>query len=67
MPIQRLKDKFASGKKPTGRDFDELIDATFNTPILEPHTVDVAPHQYGGKYEWRHNPITNSLDLVVLD
>ena len=26
-----------------------------------------APIQYGGKFEWRFNPSTNSLDLVVLD
>lgn len=30
------------------------------------HKTEVAPHQYGGKMEWRYNPTTNSLDLVVL-
>lgn len=31
------------------------------------HASDVAPHQYGGRFEWRYNTTTNSLDLVVLD
>lgn len=32
----------------------------------EAHTHDEAPHQYGNKFEWRYNAITDSLDLVVL-
>lgn len=31
------------------------------------HVSNVAPHQYGNRFEWRFNPTTNSLDLVVLD
>ncbi|TYS55738.1 hypothetical protein FZD47_25255 [Bacillus infantis] len=30
------------------------------------HLQSGAPHQYGGKFEWRYNPVTNSLDLVML-
>ena len=30
------------------------------------HENSAAPHQYGGVVEWRHNPTTNSLDLVWL-
>ena len=37
-----------------------------NTSITT-HKTNNAPHQYGGKFEWRFNPTTNSLDLVVLE
>lgn len=30
------------------------------------HATSEAPHQYGGRFEWRFNSATNSLDLVVL-
>ena len=31
------------------------------------HTTSDAPHRYGGKFEWRYNAVTNSLDLVVIE
>ena len=31
------------------------------------HGTSDAPHTYGGKFELRYNPTTNSLDLVVLE
>ncbi len=65
--ITELKTAFSSGKKPTGQDFTDLIDTTYDTLSLEEHNTEVAPHQYGGRFEWRYNPITNSLDLVVLN
>lgn len=64
--ISELKTAFSSGKKPTGQDFADLIDSTYDTPLLEEHDSKVAPHQYGSAFEWRYNPGTKSLDLVVL-
>lgn len=70
MEIQQLKSKFSTGKTPTGQDYADLLDATFNAPPIAvdnpQHENDIAPHQYGGKFEWRYNATTNSLDLVVL-
>nr|WP_262382945.1 phage tail protein [Bacillus infantis] len=33
---------------------------------FDSHLTSNAPHQYGGKFEWRFNSVTNSLDLVML-
>ena len=38
-----------------------------NANILESHLSDNAPHQYGGRFEWRYNSVTDSLDLVVIE
>lgn len=64
--MQLLLDKFKTGAKPTGQDFAELIQLCYNALDMENHKNEVSPHVYGGKFEWRYNEDTRSLDLVVL-
>ena len=34
---------------------------------LAAHKADNAPHQYGNRFAWEYNSITDSLDLVVIE
>ena len=31
------------------------------------HKADNVPHQYGNRFAWEYNSITDSLDLVVIE
>lgn len=46
----------------------EIASAIYaSTEEVEEHKTADAPHRYGGRFEWRYNPNTESLDLVVLE
>ena len=45
----------------------QIIDQEVTAIKSELAAQSNASHQYGEKFEWRYNPTTGSLDLVVLE